>query len=158
MAPLENRKMYLQEPIWRIGTTSSAFINWFQIFLLTSCLYGLHPSQHPRKYKPGHKAHSQGAANTWTAFLSGKSTWLPISVYSQGLPETWLPRPRSPSTALPLILLLSHVWLLVTKAWLCLPSWTLPHTVLGSSWPPVFWYSVIHAKMFKEKKWKGRFI
>lgn len=97
------------------------------------------------------KQNSQGAANTWTASLSGKSTWLPISSYSQGLPETWLPWPRSPSTALPLILLLSHVWLLVTKAWLCLPSWTLPHTVLGSSWSPVFWYSVIHAKMFKEK-------
>lgn len=37
------------------------------------------------------KQNSQGAANTWTAFLSGKSTWLPISSYSQGLPETWLP-------------------------------------------------------------------
>lgn len=63
------------------------------------------------------KHNSQGVANAWTAFLSGKSTWLPISIYSQGLPETWLPRPRSPSTALPLILLLSQVWLLVsTKA------------------------------------------
>lgn len=105
------------------------------------------------------KQNSQGAANTWTTFLSGKSTWLPISIYSQGLSETWLPQPTSPSTALPLIPLLSQVWLPVsTKAWLSLPSWTLPHTVLGSSWPPVFWYRVIHAKMFKEKKWKGRYI
>ena len=49
------------------------------------------------------KQNSQGVANTWTALLSGKSTWLPISIYSQGLSETRLPRPRSPSTALPLI-------------------------------------------------------